>query len=161
FVAFGVLDFIHTDGSDGSERAMLQAPGDDVLDRIANLFPGGAKGLGGFLPGELAGPARQKQHIGPGQLVLAIGPRNLFDQHATVRAVDAPHAVQQEDPKAPARDELKARFGKGAVTGGGFLATGAERGRPRAGPDGNFNGFLVRTEASMLVDESPKMVALV
>ncbi len=57
FVALGVLDLIHADGPDRLQRAMLQAPGDDVLDGVANLFPGSVERLGGFLPGELARPA--------------------------------------------------------------------------------------------------------
>ena len=38
FVALGVLDFIDADGVDLAERAVFQAPGDDVLDGIENLL---------------------------------------------------------------------------------------------------------------------------
>jgi hypothetical protein len=31
-VAFGVLDFIDADGIDGTERAVLQSIGDDILN---------------------------------------------------------------------------------------------------------------------------------
>ncbi len=93
FVAFGVLDFIHPDGADRFQGAMLQAPADQVLDGVANFVPGSVERLGGFLPGELARPARQKQHIGSGQLVLAITPGNLLDHHATIPAVDTSHTV--------------------------------------------------------------------
>lgn len=136
---------------------MLQAPGGNITD----LFPGGAKGLGGFLPGELACPVGQKEHIGLGQLVLAIGPRHLFNHRAAGAAVDAPHAVEEENQEAPERDELKAPLGKVIVTWRGFLAAGADRGGTLAGPNGNLNGPLVGTEASMLVDESPERVAVV
>jgi hypothetical protein len=68
--------------------------------------------LGGFLPGELPRPAGQKQHIGSGQLVLTIAPGNLLDHHATIPAVDASHAVQQENQKAPQRNELETPLGK-------------------------------------------------
>ena len=41
---------------------------------VAHLVPASVEGLGGFLPGELARPAGQKQHIGSGQLMLPIAP---------------------------------------------------------------------------------------
>jgi len=69
-----------------------------------------------FLPGELARPAGQKQHTGSGQRVLAIAPGNLLDHHATIPALDPTHAVQQENQKAPQRNELKAPLGKMIVT---------------------------------------------
>src|SRR5260370_341616 len=49
--------------------------------------------LGSFLPGELARPAGQKQHIGSGQRVLAIAPGNLLDHHTTISPVDPSPAV--------------------------------------------------------------------
>jgi Outer membrane efflux protein len=72
FVALGVLDFIHTNGADPLQLAMLQAPTDHILDGVAHLVPGSVEGLGGFLPGQLPRPAGQKQHVGSGQLVLTI-----------------------------------------------------------------------------------------
>src|SRR5882672_8238162 len=38
-VTLGVLDFIHADGTDRLQRAMLQAPVDHVFDSIADLIP--------------------------------------------------------------------------------------------------------------------------
>ena len=35
-VAFGVLDFIHADGADRLQRAMLQTPADHILDGVAH-----------------------------------------------------------------------------------------------------------------------------
>ncbi len=49
-VALGVLDFINTDRVDLAQRAVLQSPGDDVLDRIKNLVPRGAKDLRRLCP---------------------------------------------------------------------------------------------------------------
>ena len=154
FVAFGVLDFIHADGADRLQRAMLQAPADHILDGVAHLVPGSVERLGGFLPGELARPAGQKQHIGFGQLVLAIAPGNLLDHHAAIAALDAPHAVQQEHQKAPERDELKAPLGKMIVTRCRLVAPRADRRRARPRPDVHFDAFLVGAEAGVLVDES-------
>src|ERR1700694_3067194 len=91
FVAFGVLDFIHTNGADRLQGAMLQAPADHILDGVAHLVPGSVERIGSFLPGELPRPAGQKQHIGSGQLVLTIAPGNLLDHHATIPAVDPSH----------------------------------------------------------------------
>ncbi len=66
FVAFGVLDFVDSDGVDLAEHPVFQAPGDDVFDRVENLLPGSAKRFGRFLPGQSAGPAGQEQHVGFG-----------------------------------------------------------------------------------------------
>src|ERR1039457_4065560 len=115
-VAFGVLDFIHADGADRFQRAVLQTPANHVFDRVAHLVPGSVERLGGFLPGELARPAGQKQHVGLGGLVLAIAPRNLLHHNAAVPAMDAPHPVQKENQKAPERDELKTPLGQMIVT---------------------------------------------
>ena len=60
FVAFGVLDFIDADSVDLAERAVFEAPGDDMLDGVENLVPRSAKGLGGFFPGKAARPAGQE-----------------------------------------------------------------------------------------------------
>ena len=65
-VAFGVLDFVHSDGVDLAQNPVFQAPGDDVLDRVENLLPGSTKRLGSFFPGQAARPAGQEQHVGSG-----------------------------------------------------------------------------------------------
>jgi hypothetical protein len=51
-VPFGVLDFIDADSVDLAERPMFQAPGDDMFDRVENLVPGCAKGLGRLFPSQ-------------------------------------------------------------------------------------------------------------
>src|ERR1700690_2149877 len=160
FVTFGVLDFIHTDGADGCQRAMLQTPADHILDGEAHLFPGSVERLGGFLPGEFARPTGQEQHVGLGQLVLAIAPRNLFHYHyATMAALDAPHAVQEKDQKSPDGDELEAPFGKMIVTRRRLVAPRADRRRSDPRPDVHFHAFFVGAEAGVMVDESPIVVA--
>ncbi len=161
FVAFGVLDFIHTNGADRLQGAMLQAPADHILDGVAHLVPGSVERLGGFLPGELARPAGQKQHIGSGQLVLAIAPGNLLDHHATIPAVDASHAVEQENQKAPQRNELEAALGEMIVTRRRLVAPRADRRRTLPRSDVHFDAFLVGAEAGVLVDESPMAMAVV
>jgi hypothetical protein len=67
-------------------------------------------------------PAGQKQHIGSGPLVLAIAPGNLLDHDATIPAVYASHAVQQENQKTPQGNELKAPLGKVIVARRGSVA---------------------------------------
>ena len=140
---------------------MLQAPADHILDGFAHLVPRSMEGLGGFLPGELPRPAGQKQHIGSGQLVLTIAPGNLLDHHATIPAVDAPHAVQQENQKAPQRNELEAALGKMIVTRCRLMAPRADRRRALPWSHVYFDAFLVGAEASALVDESPMAMTVV
>ena len=50
FVPFGVLNFIDADSVDVAERSVFQAPGDDMIDRVEDLVPGGAKGLHRLFP---------------------------------------------------------------------------------------------------------------
>ena len=104
-VAFGVLDFIDSDGVDLAERAMLQPQGDDMLDGVEDLVPGSAKCLGRFLPGQSARPAGQEEHVGFGQRAFAVAPGDfLDDDSAAAAAIDAPHGVQQEDEEIPRRE---------------------------------------------------------
>ncbi len=162
FVAFGVLDFIHANGADRLQRAMLQAPMDDILDGVTNLVPGSVEGISGFFPRELARPAGQKQHIGSGQLVLTIAPGNFLHHHdAAVSAMDAPHRVQKENQNSPEGNEFEAPLGKMVVTRRRLVATRADRRRALPRPNAHFDAFLVGAEAGVLVDESPMAMAVV
>ena len=93
--------------------------------------------------------------------MLAIAPGNLLYHHAAIPAVDPPHAVQQENQKAPQRNELEASLGKMIVTGRRLVAPRADRRRALPGPDVHFDAFLIGCEAGVLVDESPMAMAVV
>ena len=54
--------------------------------------------------------------------MLAIAPGNLLDHDATIPAVYASHAVQQENQKTPQGDKLKAPLGKVIVARRGSVA---------------------------------------
>ena len=140
---------------------MLQAPADHILDRVAHLVPGSVESLGGFLPGELARPAGQKQHIGSGQLMLPHHPPgNLLDHYATIPAVHASHAVEQENQKAPQRNELEAALGKMIVTRCRLVARPTNRRRALRGRTLHFDAFFVEP-SGMFVNESPMAMAVV
>ena len=68
--------------------------------------------------------------------MLTIAPGNRLDDHATVPALDAPHAVQQEYQKAPQRDELEAPLGKMIVTRCRLVAPRTDCRRLRSGRAG-------------------------
>jgi hypothetical protein len=97
---------------------MRQAPGNEVLDSVADLVLGSVEGFGRFLPGKAPRPATQKQHVGLGEVMLAVAPGNFFDSHAATAAVDPPHGIQEEDQKASERNELEPLGGKLIVTRG-------------------------------------------
>lgn len=159
-MAFGILNFIDADGVDLAERAVLQAMGDDVFDRVENLFPGSAEGFRRFFPGRAARPTGEEEHISLGQRALAIGPGNFFDDDgAAAAAIDPPHGVQQEDEKSPERDELEAALGKLIIAGRRLVAARADRSRTLARPDGDFDAFVVRTECGAVIEKSPEPVA--
>jgi hypothetical protein len=143
------------------QRAMLQTPADHILDGIAHQIPGSVERLGGFLPGEFAGPASQKQHIGSGQLVLGIAPGNLLHHDAAVSAMDASHTVEKENQNSPERDELEAPLGELIVPGCGLVAPRADRRRTLPRSDLDFDAWLVGAAASVLVDQSPMAMAVV
>src|SRR4051812_25942536 len=107
---------------------MRQTPGNGMVDRVKDLIPRSMKRLGRFLPRKPASPARQKQHVGGGQVTLAIAPRNFLDHDGpAATAIDAPHGVQEEYQESPERDELKAALGKAIVTRRRMVAPGADR----------------------------------
>src|SRR5215469_14675812 len=139
FMAFGILDFIYPDGADRLQGTMLQAPADHILDGVTHLVPRRVERFGGLLPGELTRPAGQKQHVGSGQLMLAIAPGNLLNEYATIAALYAPHTVQQEHQKAPQRNEFEASLGKMIVTRCRLVAPRTDCRRARSRPDVDFD----------------------
>ena len=128
FVAFGVLDFVDSDGVNLAEHPMLQAPGDHVLDRVEDLVPGSTKRLGRFLPGQPARPAGQEQHVGFGESAFAIAPGDLLDDdRLAAAAIDAPHGVKQKNQKSPERNKLETPLGELIVSGGWLVAARTDR----------------------------------
>ena len=161
-MAFGVLDFIDTDGIDGTERAVLQSIGDDILNGIEDLIPGSTEGLSGFFPGKPARPTGQKQHVSIGQLVFAMAPGNFLDDHGLAAgASDAPHRVEEEDQEAPERDEFEPPLGELIVPGGRLVATGADRRGTFTRADRDLNASVIGTEAGLLINEAWEMMAVI
>jgi hypothetical protein len=93
--------------------------------------------------------------------MLPIAPGNLLDHHATIPAVHASHAVEQENQKAPQRNELKAALGKMIVTRCRLVAPRADRRRALPRPDVHFDAFLVGAKTGVFVNESPMAMAVV
>jgi hypothetical protein len=93
--------------------------------------------------------------------MLTIAPGNLLDHHTTIPAIYTSHAIEQENQKAPQRNELKAPLGKMIVTRGRLVAPRADRCRALPRPDVHFDAFLVGAKAGVLVDKSPMAMAVV
>ena len=93
--------------------------------------------------------------------MFAIAPRNLFHHHAAVAAVDAPHAVQQENQNSPEGNEFKAALREMIIAGRRLVATRAHRRGTNPRPDADFDNFLVGAETIVVIDESPKTMTLV
>ena len=93
--------------------------------------------------------------------MLAIAPGNLLDHHATMPTVDASHAVEQENQKAPQRNELKTPLGKMIITRCRLVTPRADRRRALPRPDVHFDAFLVGAKAGVFVNESPMAMAVV
>jgi hypothetical protein len=93
--------------------------------------------------------------------MLAIAPRHLLDHYAAVWAIDAPHAVQQENQNSPERDEFKAPLREMIIAGRQLVATRAHCRGTNSRPNANFDGFLVGGKSVVVVNESPKTVAVI
>src|SRR6202049_4167351 len=155
-VAFGILDLIDADRLDRPEMAVFEPPRHHIFHRLADLVPTGAERHGGFLPGQLACPVGEKQHIGLGELVLAARPWQLFDPHPAGPAIDAPHAVKQQHHEAPERDEFEAAQAEVIIAGGGPMAARAYRLCAAARSHVNLDEAALRAQPRRLVDEARK-----
>ena len=76
-------------------------------------------------------------------------------------ALDAAHTVKEKDQSSPEGDEFEAPLGKVIIARRRLVAPGADRRRSGPRPDVHLDAFLVGAETSMLVDESPMVVAVV
>ena len=133
-----------------------------MFDRVADLVPGGVERLGRFLPRKPARPTGQKQHVGVGQLMLAVAPGNFLDDHGlAAAAIDPAHRIQQENQIPPERDEFEAPLGQLIVTRRRLMAPGTDRRRTLARTHGELDAFVIGTEAGMLVNEAPEMMTAV
>jgi len=93
--------------------------------------------------------------------MLAVAPRNLLDHHSTVSAINAPHAVQQENQNSPEGDEFKAALREMITAGRRLMATRAQRCGTNPRPNADFDDFLVGAKTVVVIDESPKTMTLV
>src|SRR5438046_6097023 len=129
---------------------------------MADLLPGGVKGLRRSVPGELARQVRQELHLPLGQLTLAARPRHFLDDDAAGPAIHPPHRIEQEHQKARQRDEFELPLREMVIAWGRLMAAGANGCRALAGSDPDFNrGPVCPVESGPLVDKSPKMMTLV
>src|SRR5262249_11306785 len=132
-----------------------------VFDGVTDLFPGGVKGFGGFLPREFSRPSGQEEHVWLGEMMLAVAPGNFLDHHAAATAVHAAHAVEEEDQESPEGNEFEAPLREMIVTGRRLVAARADGRRTLAWPNFDFDAFLVLTPARVLINESPVAIAVV
>jgi hypothetical protein len=93
--------------------------------------------------------------------VLAIAPGNLLDQDATIPAINAAHAVEQKNQKTPQGDELEAALGEMIVPRRRAMAPGTDGRRSLSRSDVHFDAFVVGSKASVLVDKSAMMMAVI
>ena len=162
FVPFAALNLIHANGTNRSQDAMLQAPGDQIRHRVVDLVPGSTKFFGGFLPGKFARPMSQEMHVNPGRGVFPHAPRHFFHQHPALPAVDPSHAIDQKNQVAPEADELKPSRRRRLVVAGRGLMTARANSRgsfPR--PDRDEDGLRVFGKAGSPVNKSRNGMALV
>ena len=126
------------------QAPVLQAPIDDMLDRIEHLLPGGLKAFGNFCPGQYLCPACKKLHIRLRQLMLAIAPGHFLDFYATSGALHASHHVKEKHRNAPEWNKLEtARLVGMIVSRCGLMTARADRRRSFASLHLNLDAFDV------------------
>ena len=107
-------------------------------------------------------PNGPEKHVGIGQLMLAVAPGNFLHDHSlAAAAIDAPHGVQQEDQKSPERNAVVTPFRELIITGRRLVAAGTNRRRTFARSHRDFDAFVIGTEAGVLINETPEMMAAV
>jgi hypothetical protein len=89
-----------------------------------------------------------------------MGPCRL-DNHATLGARDAPHAVLQEHEHAPERNELKGPLRQMVVARRRPVSARADGRRPLPGSDVHIDMGLIGAEAGAFVDESTMAMTVV
>jgi hypothetical protein len=70
----------------------------------------------------ISGFAAQKEHIGSGEVMLAVAPGNIFDADAGRATVDPAHAIEEEDQNSQKRNELEKPLGETVVAGRRLVA---------------------------------------
>ena len=117
------LNLVHADHRNLVKVSMLQALFDDVFDGMKHFLPRCLKAFADLGPRQTPRPACEKLHVGFCQLVLALGPRYVFDPDAATRTIDTPHDVHEKHRVPPQRHKLEpARFFRVVVTRCGFVA---------------------------------------
>jgi hypothetical protein len=104
----------------------------------------------------------QEMHVNLGRGMLPHAPRNFFDHHPALLAVDSSHAIDQKNQIAPESDKLESpRRGRLVVAGRRLMTARANsRGSfPRL--DRDQNGLLVLGETGLPVDKPRDGKALV
>ena len=117
--------------------------------------------IGRFPSRKVCAPTCQKQHVGLGRLVFAVGPGHCLDDDATGFAVDAAHAVEEKDQVPPDRNELELPIREVVVTGGLPVTARTDRWGTRSGADSDLQAATILSEADVLIDEARETVALV
>ena len=91
-----------------------------------------------------------------------VAPGDFLDDHRlAAAAIEASHRVQQKNKKSPERNKFEPPLGELIVSGSGLMAARTDRRRPLARPHSDLDAFVVGTEAGILVNETPEMMAAV
>jgi hypothetical protein len=85
----------------------------------------------------------------------------LDDDRVTAATIDAAHRIEQKYQKAPERDELETPFGELVITGRWLVATRTNRRRTSARTHCDLDTPVIGTEAGLLINETPEMMAAV
>lgn len=125
-MAAGILDLIDSEVPDSFQLPVFEAVGDDMLDRVINIFPGNLKLHSDAFPAQVLGPVRQKELEGLGDRTFAIGPRQSLDYDSMARALNTPGSVQKLNNVSPQGNKAESPRSKAVVAGRRLLALRAQ-----------------------------------
>ena len=97
-------DLVDSDLSHALKRAVLEAIGDNHLDRPEDASPAGLEDSHHLVPGQSPGPGGQKDLVGVGHLLFPVRPGDPFHLDSVPGTVHPPGKVADHHPVAPQED---------------------------------------------------------
>ena len=140
-MAVAPLHLIDADDLDPQEVTVGQPLLHRMFQGSKHGVPCRVEGIGPSMPREPLGPPRQKPALAGRELLLALSPGHLFDDHAAGRALHPPHRVTEKHRDVPERDKLEPTRRKPVVAGPFLTAFRADRPPIGSGLDLHFDLF--------------------
>ncbi len=122
-MAFVPLDFVHSNGTDVVQVAVLQTPRDGQFYRIIDAIPTHPKRLGDIFPAHPPSPTGKEPLVLGRHRTLAFRPGNTLDLDAARGALNTPHGIDENNGNHPQGNKFEAARSLRLVVSRPCLAT--------------------------------------